>query len=36
LCGGRTLWNREGQALLASLPLPPHMADRRTELQALY
>jgi transposase len=33
---GHTLWNREGQALLASLPLPPHMADRRSELQALY
>ena len=33
---GHTLWNREGQALLASLPLPPHTADRRSELQALY
>src|SRR5438445_10121261 len=33
---GHTLWNREGQALLASLPLPPHTADRRGELQALY
>jgi transposase len=30
------LWNRDGQALLASLPLPPHTADRRSELQALY
>jgi transposase len=30
------LWNREGQALLASLPLPPYTADRRSELQALY
>ena len=33
---GHTLWNRDGQALLASLPLPPHTADRRRELQALY
>ncbi len=33
---GHTLWNREGQTLLASLPLPPHTADRRSELQALY
>src|SRR6266404_4303234 len=33
---GHTLWNREGQALLTSLPLPPHTADRRSELQALY
>src|SRR2546423_4393837 len=33
---GHTLWNREGQALLASLPLPPHTADRRSEFQALY
>jgi transposase len=33
---GHTLWNREGQALLASLPLPPHTGDRRSELQALY
>jgi transposase len=33
---GHALWNREGQALLASLPLPPHTADRRSELQALY
>jgi transposase len=33
---GHTLWNREGQVLLASLPLPPHTADRRSELQALY
>ena len=33
---GHTLWNREGQALLASLPLPPHTAHRRSELQALY
>src|SRR5882672_11936358 len=33
---GHTLWNRDGQALLASLPLPPHTADRRSEIQALY
>lgn len=33
---GHTLWNREGQALLASLPLAPHTAHRRSELQALY
>src|SRR3989475_4205587 len=33
---GHTLWNREGQVLLASLPLPPHTADRRSALQALY
>jgi transposase len=33
---GHTLWNRDGQALLASLPLAPHTADRRRELQALY
>ena len=32
---GHALWNREGQALLASLPLAPHTADRRSELQAL-
>jgi transposase len=33
---GPTLWSRAGQAMLASLPLPPHAAHRRTELQALY
>jgi transposase len=33
---GHTLWNREGQTLLASLPLAPHTAHRRSELQALY
>lgn len=33
---GHTLWNREGQARLASLPLAPHTAERRRELQALY
>ena len=32
---GHTLWNREGQALLASLPLAPHTADRRSELQGV-
>jgi transposase len=31
-----TLWNREGQALLAPLPLAPHTAHHRSELQALY
>ena len=30
-----SFWNREGQALLASLPLA-HTAHRRSELQALY
>src|SRR6266851_5757410 len=33
---GHTLWSREGQAWLASLPLAPHTAHRRSELQALY
>jgi len=33
---GPTLWSRDGQAVLASLPLPPHAAHRRSELQALY
>jgi len=33
---GHTRWNREGQALLASLPLAPHTAHRRSALQALY
>jgi transposase len=33
---GPTLGNRDGQALLTSLPLPPHTADRRSALQALY
>jgi transposase len=32
---GASLWSRSGQALLGSLPLPPHAGDRRTELQAL-
>jgi hypothetical protein len=26
---GHALWNPEGQALLASLPLPTHTAERR-------
>lgn len=30
------LWSRDGQATLASLPLLPHAAYRRTQLQALY
>jgi transposase len=33
---GHALWNRDGQAMLAILPLPPHAAHRRDELQALY
>jgi transposase len=33
---GPTLWSRDGQAVLASLPLPPHAAYRRNELVALY
>src|SRR5262249_17340776 len=33
---GHTLWNRDGEALVASLPLTLHAADRRSELQALY
>jgi transposase len=33
---GHALWNRDGQAMLASLPLSPHAAYRRSELQALY
>ena len=33
---GSTLWNQDGQAVLASLVLPPHAAHRRDELQALY
>jgi transposase len=33
---GAGLWSREGQATLASLPLPPHTAYRRSQLQALY
>ena len=33
---GHALWSRDGQAMLAALPLPPHAAHRRDELQALY
>jgi transposase len=33
---GPSLWNQAGQDQLASLPLAPHTAHRRTELQALY
>jgi transposase len=32
---GPTLWSRAGQAVLTALPLQPHGADRRSELQAL-
>jgi len=32
---GHTLWNREGQAAIAAVPLPPHAAHRRDELLAL-
>jgi transposase len=30
------LWSEEGQAVLTALPLLPHSAQRRDELQALY
>jgi transposase len=33
---GPALWSREGQGVLASLPLAAHAAHRRNELQALY
>jgi transposase len=33
---GHALWNQDSQAMLTSLPLPPHGAHRRDELQALY
>ncbi|HZA34505.1 MAG TPA: IS110 family transposase [Vicinamibacterales bacterium] len=33
---GHALWKRDGQTMLASLPLPPHASHRRDELQALY
>jgi transposase len=33
---GHTLWNRDGQAAVAALPLLPHAAERRTALLALY
>src|SRR5216684_1900160 len=33
---GKTLWSQAGQHAIESLPLPPHAAHRRTELQSLY
>jgi len=33
---GTALWSRDGQSRIASLPLAPHTAYRRSELQALY
>ena len=33
---GPSLWSQVGQHTMASLPLPPHAAHRRSELQALY
>ncbi len=33
---GHALWNRDGQAALAGLPLLPHAADRRAALLASY
>jgi len=33
---GPSLWSQAGQDTLASLPLAPHTAHRRSELQALY
>ena len=33
---GPSLWSQAGQHTIASLPLAPHTAHRRTELQALY
>jgi len=33
---GAGLWSHGGQAMLASLPLPPHAGHRRSELQALH
>ena len=33
---GPSLWSHDGQSTIASLPLAPHTAHRRTELQALY
>jgi len=33
---GKALWSQEGQRTIASLPLGPHAAGRRTALQALY
>jgi transposase len=33
---GPALWSQEGQRTIASLPLAPHAAYRRSELQAMY
>jgi transposase len=33
---GPSLWSRDGQSTIASLPLAPHTAYRRNELQAMY
>src|ERR1700686_3518286 len=33
---GQSLWSQAGQQAIASLPLAPHAAHRRTELQTLY
>src|SRR5258706_11257941 len=33
---GPSLWSRDGQSTIASLPLRPHTAHRRSELQAMY
>src|SRR5882672_3713110 len=33
---GTALWSRDGQNRIASLPLAPHTAYRRSELQAMY
>jgi len=33
---GPSLWSQAGQATIASLPLAPHTAYRRSELQAMY
>jgi transposase len=33
---GPSLWSQAGQCMMASLPLAPHTAHRRSELQAMY
>jgi hypothetical protein len=33
---GSSLWTQAGQHAIASLPLSPHAAYRRNELQAMY
>ena len=33
---GSSLWSQKGQHVIALLPLAPHAAHRRTELQVLY